>query len=114
MTDIFPTLLARDAGNLRIHWSDGMEQLISYKRLREACPCATCIAQILEKQTAPANPLRVLSPLEARPLEIARMQPVGNYAYSIQFSDGHDTGIYTIEYLRGLEQNPAGQNKSLD
>jgi DUF971 family protein len=30
------------------------------------------------------------------------MKPVGNYAYSIDFSDGHDTGIYTLESLRQL------------
>jgi len=30
------------------------------------------------------------------------MKPVGNYAYSIAFSDGHDTGIYTLELLRQL------------
>ena len=28
------------------------------------------------------------------------MKPVGNYAYSIDFSDGHDTGIFTLESLR--------------
>ena len=30
------------------------------------------------------------------------MTPVGRYAYSIDFSDGHDTGIYTLESLREL------------
>ena len=30
------------------------------------------------------------------------MKPVGNYAYSIAFSDGHDTGIFTFEFLREL------------
>jgi DUF971 family protein len=30
------------------------------------------------------------------------MQPTGRYAYSIHFSDGHDTGIYTLELLREL------------
>jgi DUF971 family protein len=30
------------------------------------------------------------------------MRPVGQYAYSIAFTDGHDTGIYTLEYLREL------------
>jgi DUF971 family protein len=30
------------------------------------------------------------------------MEPVGNYAYSIRFSDGHDTGIYTFELLQAL------------
>jgi DUF971 family protein len=46
--------------------------------------------------------LTILSPAETQPLRIAAMQPVGNYAYSIDFSDGHDTGIYTLELLRRL------------
>jgi DUF971 family protein len=44
----------------------------------------------------------VLSLAEARPLTVLGMTPVGNYAYSIAFSDGHDTGIYTLEFLRSL------------
>ena len=44
---------------------------------------------------------------EARPLTIAGMQPVGNYAYSIEFSDGHDTGIFTLELLRELGDDVA-------
>ena len=35
-------------------------------------------------------------------VRIMGMKPVGNYAYGIEFSDGHDTGIYTFEYLREL------------
>jgi DUF971 family protein len=27
------------------------------------------------------------------------MRPAGNYAYGIEFSDGHSTGIYTFERL---------------
>jgi DUF971 family protein len=30
------------------------------------------------------------------------MKPVGSYAYSIDFSDGHGTGIYPLELLREL------------
>ncbi len=36
---------------------------------------------------------------EARPTRVEHMRPVGNYAYNIQFSDGHDSGIYTFDYL---------------
>jgi DUF971 family protein len=71
--------------------------------LRKACPCATC----REKRNAPPAPslsLPVLSMAEARPLTIAGMKPVGNYAYSIEFSDGHDTGIFTLEFLREMGQ----------
>ena len=44
----------------------------------------------------------VLSAAEARPLELQGMTPVGNYAYAIAFSDGHDTGIFTFDLLRGI------------
>jgi DUF971 family protein len=46
--------------------------------------------------------LPVLSLQEARPTEIEHMRPVGNYAYNIEFSDGHDSGIFTFDYLLEL------------
>ena len=35
------------------------------------------------------------------------MKPVGNYAYAIAFSDGHDTGIFTFALLLELGQQAA-------
>jgi DUF971 family protein len=46
--------------------------------------------------------LPIISAAEAQPLRITGMKPVGNYAYSIDFSDGHNTGIYTLESLREM------------
>jgi len=88
---------------LVIDWSDGTRRTYGVRELRDACPCATC----REKRNAPAATassmlLPVLSAAEARPLELLGMTPVGNYAYAIAFSDGHDTGIYTFELLREL------------
>ncbi|KFB10109.1 gamma-butyrobetaine hydroxylase-like domain-containing protein [Nitratireductor basaltis] len=37
-----------------------------------------------------------------RQVEIANVEPVGNYAIRITFSDGHDTGIYSWSYLNEL------------
>jgi DUF971 family protein len=53
--------------------------------------------------------LPIITDAETRPLRIVAMKPVGNYAYSIDFSDGHDTGIYTLETLHELgdEASPA-------
>ncbi len=91
-------------GRLRIAWSDGAIRVYSFRELRERCPCATCREK--KKQPAPpANVLPVLSAAEARPLEVRGMKPVGQYAYTIAFSDGHDTGIYTFELLRELGQD---------
>lgn len=86
---------------LRIVWSDGQIREYSVRELRDQCPCASC----RERRLAPPPPpttLTVLSPAEARPLRIAAMTPSGRYAYSIDFSDGHDTGIFTLELLREL------------
>ncbi len=52
----------------------------------------------------PATLLPILTAAEAAPLTIAAMKPVGRYAYGIDFSDGHDTGIFTLESLRELGQ----------
>jgi DUF971 family protein len=90
-----------DPEHLRIKWSDGQVREYTVRDLREQCPCATC----RERRTAPPPPpttLTVLSPAETQPLRITSMQPTGRYAYSIHFSDGHDTGIYTLELLREL------------
>lgn len=97
-----PHRLELRGNRLRIEWNDGQKREITLADLRAACPCATC----REKRAAPPAPtpglLPVLSLAEARPLAIAGMKPVGNYAYGIAFSDGHDTGIYTLELLRSL------------
>jgi DUF971 family protein len=100
-----PTAIRRvaDAGGpnaIEIDWSDGSTARYTPRLLRDACPCATC----REKRTAPrpAPMLQVLRPEELVPLAITGMKPVGQYAYSIAFTDGHDTGIYTLEYLREL------------
>ncbi len=34
------------------------------------------------------------------------MSPVGYYAYKITWSDGHDSGSFTLENLRALCQCP--------
>jgi len=83
---------------LRITWSDGQVREYAARELRDHCPCATC----REKRKAPPSQLPIISAAEAQPLGITRMNPVGNYAYSIEFSDGHNTGIYTLESLRAL------------
>ncbi len=99
---IHPTKLTLAAdGSLHIQWSDGPARRYTVNQLRDECPCATC----REKRAAPPPPatsLTVLSPAEAQPLKLLSMKPVGHYAYAVQFSDGHDTGIYTFDLLREL------------
>ena len=106
MTQPVPTSITRhetEPGRppaIEITWSDGLTARYTPRLLRDACPCATC----REQRAAPAAPalLPVLAPQETVPLAVTGMKPVGQYAYSIEFSDGHSSGIYTLEYLREL------------
>jgi DUF971 family protein len=96
------------AGRLRIDWSDGQLREYSVRELRDKCPCATC----REQRSAPPPPvmqLPILSAAETQPLRITAMTPVGRYAYGIDFSDGHNTGIYTLESLREMGQEVGSQ-----
>ncbi|SRR5258708_10369355 len=38
-------------------------------------------------------------------VQIAAIEPVGNYAVKLVFSDGHDTGLYSWDYLYSLGEN---------
>lgn len=89
-----------DHGGIEITWTDDAQARYTPRLLRDACPCATCREQRV--QPAPPTLLPVLKPEEVTSLAITSMKPVGQYAYAIDFSDGHSSGIYTLEYLREL------------
>ncbi|HEV3342398.1 MAG TPA: DUF971 domain-containing protein [Pirellulales bacterium] len=97
-----PTNLALSGEDrLLIEWSDGQRRSYGFHELRDHCPCATC-REKRSQPPAPATSLTILSAAEVRPLKLVDMSPVGNYAYTIKFTDGHDTGIYTFALLREL------------
>lgn len=93
---------------LLIDWDDGTQRRYRVQQLRDECPCATC-RELRSQPPAATGLLPILSPGEAKPLTLVDMKPVGHYAYGLVFSDGHQTGIYTIERLRelGEEVSPA-------
>lgn len=86
---------------LQIDWSDSLVRQYTVRELRENCPCASC----REKRKAPPPPvteLNVISSAETQPLRITKMEPQGRYAYAIHFSDGHNTGLFTLDSLREM------------
>jgi ATP-binding protein involved in chromosome partitioning len=80
---------------LRIRWSDGVESLYPVRRLRLACRCAHCVEEMTGRPLLDETGV----PQDVRPV---RIRGVGRYALQFDWSDGHDTGIYTFEYLRQL------------
>jgi DUF971 family protein len=77
---------------LIIHWDDGHECRYAVRQLRMACPCAGCVDEWTGEQTLTEQAV----PTDVRPNKI---EPVGLYALSFDWSDGHSTGIYTFERL---------------
>ena len=99
----FPTSLSREHnGAIKIYWDDATETNWTPMELREACPCATCREKKRKDADAPPRPrnLPVISAAEAKPMKIESMRPVGNYAYNITFSDGHNSGIFSFKLLK--------------
>ncbi|MGB9145841.1 MAG: DUF971 domain-containing protein [Acidobacteriaceae bacterium] len=88
---------------LEIDWMDGHRSRWSFAWLRHACPCATCHeereAQGREPGEAKAKPATLL-PLYQELPKPKSASPVGNYAISFQWNDGHGSGIYSWDYLR--------------
>lgn len=98
-------LSKNDQRELEILWNDDFLQRIPVRLLRAACPCATCREKASSESSKPeaaSLSLPVISAAEARPLEILSMKPVGHYAYQIRFSDGHSSGLFTLELLREI------------
>lgn len=80
---------------LQITWADGHVSSFEAPALRGACPCASCVDEITgERRFGPED--------TAAGVEIEGLQLVGNYAVQIDWSDGHSTGIFSFDYLRGL------------
>ncbi len=99
---LYPTDLQIVDEQLQIQWSDGQARRYQFSELRRKCPCATCRERRQAEAKRQPGQLTVLSADEARPARVTAMKPVGNYAYSIVFSDGHDSGIFTFEFLLEL------------
>jgi DUF971 family protein len=82
-----------DGRRLHLTWSDGHGADYEHEYLRGWCPCAAC-------QGHSGLKIRFLPP--AQPVSPTTIQPVGNYAISIAWSDGHGSGIYRFDFLREI------------
>lgn len=78
---------------LEIGFSDGAVFRIPFELMRIYSPSA---------EVQGHGPGQEILQTGKRNVDLLDLQPVGNYAVQPSFSDGHDTGIYTLESLREL------------
>jgi DUF971 family protein len=82
-----------DRRAVRLTWSDGHQADYDNDYLRGYCPCAACQGHGASSITFQPPP---------GPVQAVSIQPVGNYALSFHWSDGHSTGIYRFDFLRRI------------
>ena len=84
---------------LLLQWSDGLENALPLKFLRDNCPCANCAGETDVFGNIYKGPLQIMNEKSYR---IKGFQPVGYYAIRPFWEDGHSDGIYSYEYLKKL------------
>lgn len=98
--DLQPARLAwKSDGAMAITWKDGTEAVFSPAFLRSVCPCAECQGT---HGTVP-KAFKIVTSQQVRTAHkqtvIEKVNPVGSYAISFTWGDGHDHGIYTWAFL---------------
>lgn len=81
---------------MEIAFSDGRSFRLPYELLRVYSPSA---------EVRGHGPGQEVLQTGKRNVEIRALEPVGSYAVQPQFSDGHNTGMYSWEYLYELGHN---------
>jgi len=95
MPDVIAPSLEKKA--IDITWLDNHHSSYGFEFLRWSCPCAIC-----RGEGGKPGVLATTERLTPEQIELTDVGPVGNYAMSITWKDGHSTGIYSWEYLRHL------------
>lgn len=87
----------RERHVLTIQWNDGRECRYSFAGLRAVCPCVLCQGGHAN-MGRPADKLLLLKSQNDM-LNLDAATAVGSYAIQFAWNDGHDSGIYTWNYL---------------
>jgi DUF971 family protein len=96
MTSATPKIITRsDPKVVVIEWTDGTVNTFTAADLRACCPCARCVHELTGERMH--DPATVPADLTQSDLRM-----VGNYAISMLFSDGHNTGIFTFPFLQKI------------
>ncbi|MEP3525805.1 MAG: DUF971 domain-containing protein [Hyphomicrobiales bacterium] len=98
--------VSKDKRTITIVFDDGVSYTHSAEYLRVVSPSA---------EVQGHSPSQRKTVWGKRDVEIMKLDPIGNYAVRITFTDLHDTGIFSWAYLRELgEEYEERWNSYLD
>ena len=82
--------LHQKSRQMEISFADGARFELSYEFLRVYSPSA---------EVRGHGPGQEVLQIGKKDIEITAIEPVGSYAVQPRFSDGHDSGLYSWDYL---------------
>ena len=85
--------LHQQSRTLEIAWDDGARHSLTAEYLRVYSPSAEVRGHGEGQEVLQVG---------KREVGISGIEPAGSYAIQITFDDGHDSGLYTWDYLYGL------------
>jgi DUF971 family protein len=94
-----PKNIEQIGSELAIEWNDGSETFLPLRFLRTACPCAACGGE----PDVMGDVVRPEVSYTDRSFELKGWQMVGGYALQPTWGDGHNSGIYSYQYLRRID-----------
>ncbi len=81
---------------LTLRYEDGSSIALSFELLRVYSPSAEVVGH---------GPGQEILQTGKKNVGLIGLEPVGNYAVQPQFSDGHDSGLFTWAYLKWLGEH---------
>jgi DUF971 family protein len=95
---IEPTQISEETErDISIVWSDDAKTDYNAAQLRKACPCASCVNEWTGEKILKDEKI-------SDDISFLKTSVVGRYALNFHFSDGHETGIFTFQFLRKLAE----------
>jgi DUF971 family protein len=85
---------------IQIDWKDGHKSDFTVVYLRDHCPCAGCTGShgTRPRPKTGDSPFPMFQPR----IKMDSVEPIGNYAIRIHWSDGHSQGIYSFAHFREI------------
>ena len=96
MTTPTEIILHRKSKTLELAFDDGQRFQLPFEFLRVMSPSA---------EVKGHGPGQEVLQVGKRNVLLSEIEPVGSYAIKLVFDDGHDSGLYTWEYLHQLGSN---------
>lgn len=92
---------AHDDAAITLTWPDGESVSVAHTVLRANCQCAVCVDEYTNEPLLDTSSI----PGDIHPLKV---ETVGNYALSIEWSDGHSSGFFPYTKIRELAAETDG------